>query len=172
MNFNPLRRLFSEKTLFNLDVPLARGLVPLAYGAGLFGVLLWALNHLFWRFGQGWGNGLWGLLEIAGFGLLLILALRILAEAALKLFANTSPQADAPARPRLTPSMLDEVRDAIQDLGEDEAADTDDTPSPIDPRPFRAAAHTYPDVSDEAEEDEERSPAIRRTARRSTSEEG
>ena len=50
------------------------------------GILLWAVSHLFLTFGCDFGNGLWGLLEIVVFGLLGVVALRIVCEALLVFF--------------------------------------------------------------------------------------
>ena len=83
MTLDDLKRLLTRQTLFRLDAILSPKLVPILYALGLAGILLWAVGHLFWRFGFGFGNGLWGLLEIAIFGLLYFVALRIVCEALL-----------------------------------------------------------------------------------------
>src|SRR4051812_9123901 len=81
MDWKDLRRLLLSPTLSRLDTVLAPRLVPLLYLAGLGALLLWAVDHLLWTFAFGFFNGLWGLLEIAVFGLLGLLVLRIGCEA-------------------------------------------------------------------------------------------
>ncbi|WP_127752942.1 DUF4282 domain-containing protein [Devosia sp. 1566] len=118
MTLDDLKRLFSRQTLFRLDAILAPKLVPILYALGLAGILLWAISHLFWTFGFGFGNGLWGLLEIAVFGLLLFVGLRIGCEALLVWFKTHEGQTEPVTRSRYSSSLLDEVRDAIRDLAE------------------------------------------------------
>ena len=67
MTLDDLKRLFTRQTLFRLDAILSPKLVPILYALGLAAILLWAVGHLFWSFGFGFGNGLWGLLEIGVF---------------------------------------------------------------------------------------------------------
>jgi len=118
MTLDDLKRLFSRQTLFKLDAILAPKLVPILYALGLAGILLWAVSHFFWAFGFGFGHGLWGLLEIAVFGLLLFVGLRIGCEALLVWFKTHEGQAEPVTRSRYSSSLLDEVRDAIRDLAE------------------------------------------------------
>ncbi|MDB5623350.1 MAG: hypothetical protein JWR39_1913 [Devosia sp.] len=118
MTLDDLKRLFTRQTLFKLDAILAPKLVPILYALGLAGILLWAVSHLFWTFGFGFGNGLWGLLEIAVFGLLLFVGLRIGCEALLVWFKAHEGNTETVTRSRYAGSLLDEVRDAIRDLAE------------------------------------------------------
>ncbi|KKC39356.1 hypothetical protein WH87_03840 [Devosia epidermidihirudinis] len=119
MTLDDLKRLFTRQTLFRLDAILSPKLVPILYALGLAGILLWAVSHLFWSFGFGFGNGLWGLLEIAVFGLLLLVVLRISCEALLVWFKAHESSGETVNRSRFSASLLDEVRDAIRDLAEE-----------------------------------------------------
>ena len=118
MTLDDLKRLFTRQTLFRLDAILAPRLVPILYALGLAGILLWAVSHLFWTFSFGFGHGLWGLLEIAVFGLLLFVGLRIGCEALLVWFKTHEGKTETVTRSRYSSSLLDEVRDAIRDLAE------------------------------------------------------
>ena len=118
MTLDDLKRLFTRQTLFRLDAILSPKLVPILYALGLAAVLLWAVGHIFWRFSLGFGNGLWGLLEIAVFGLLYFVVLRIACEALLVWFKTHEQSGDTVNRSRYSASLLDEVRDAIRDLAQ------------------------------------------------------
>lgn len=118
MTLDALKRLFTRKTLFRLDKVLSPRLVPILYALGLAAILLWAVSHLFWSFGYGFGNGLWGLLEIAVFGLLSVVGLRVLCEALLVWFKTHQATGETVKSTRYSASLLDEVREAIRDLAE------------------------------------------------------
>lgn len=118
MTLDDLKRLFTRQTLFRLDSILSPKLVPIFYALGLAGILLWAVSHFFFRFGTGFGNGLWGILEILVFGLLAFVGLRIGCEALLVWFKNHEEDGENVQRSRYSTSLLDEVRDAIRDLAE------------------------------------------------------
>ncbi|KKB09723.1 DUF4282 domain-containing protein [Devosia chinhatensis] len=141
MTLDDLKRLLTRQTLFRLDSILSPRLVPILYALGLAAILLWAINHFFFRFGTGFGNGLWGLLEIVVFGLLAFVGLRIGCEALMVWFRSHQQTGDSMARSRYSASLLDEVRDAIRDLAEEgqdsdyaEADEYDFTPA-TDPVP-------------------------------------
>lgn len=123
MTLDDLKKLLTGKVLFRLDSILSPRLVPVLYAAGLAGILLWAVSHLFATFSASFGIGLWGLLEIAVFGPLAVIVLRIVCEALLVYFKTHETSADNFERSRLSTSLLDEVRDAIHDLAEHEDAD-------------------------------------------------
>lgn len=118
MTMDDLKRLLTRQTLFKLDAILSPRLVPIFYALGLAGILLWAISHFFYRFSFGFGDGLWGILEIIVFGLLSFVALRILCEALLVYFRSHEAMGDTAPRARYSASLLDEVRDAIRDLAE------------------------------------------------------
>ncbi|HEV7345336.1 MAG TPA: DUF4282 domain-containing protein [Devosia sp.] len=124
MTMDDLKRLFTRRTLFRLDATLSPRLVPIFYALGLAGIVLWAITHLFWSFSFGFGNALWSLLEIAVFGLLYLVGLRILCEAILVWFKTHEQSGETVNRSRYSASLLDEVRDAIRELADEgETAD-------------------------------------------------
>jgi hypothetical protein len=143
-----LRKIFLGRTLFRLDTILGTRLVPILYAAGLAALLVWAVIHLFATFGRNFGDGLWGLLEIAVFGLLWLVALRLACEALLVFFKAHEAAARTVSLSRISNSLADEVRDAISDI-----ADEEEEPA--------AASPTADDVSVAGTP-----PTVRRTARR------
>ncbi|UXN72667.1 DUF4282 domain-containing protein [Devosia sp. A8/3-2] len=151
MTLDDLKRLFTRQTLFRLDAILSPKLVPILYALGLAGILLWAVSHLFWSFGFGFGNGLWGLLEIAVFGLLSLVSLRIACEALLVWFKTNEASGETVNRSRYSASLLDEVRDAIRDLAEEgedtDYAEADEYITPAtDPAPYVPPTQPSPDA--------------------------
>ena len=144
MTLDDLKRLFTRQTLFRLDAILSPKLVPILYALGLAGILLWAVSHMFWSFGFGFGTGLWGILEILVFGLLLLVTLRISCEALLVWFKTHESSGETVNRSRYSASLLDEVRDAIRDLAEEgetvDYAEADEYLTPgTEPGPYVAA---------------------------------
>lgn len=136
MRFDDLRKLATGNVLFNLGRILSPRLVTILYLLGLAAIVLWAVNHFFSTFRFGFGNGLWGLLEIAVFGLLAIVVLRIVCEAVIVFFRVNAAEAEdyAPARPAA--SLMDEVREAIEDLADQEPDPvTPQAPAPVAPNP-------------------------------------
>lgn len=149
MTLDDLKRLFTRQTLFRLDSILSPRLVPIFYALGLAGILLWAVSHLFWSFGFGFGTGLWGLLEIAVFGLLLLIGLRISCEALLVWFKAHEQSGETVNRSRYSASLLDEVREAIRDLAEEgedpDYAEADEYITPAtEPAPYVPPAGEKP----------------------------
>ena len=149
MTLDDLKRLFTRQTLFKLDSILSPRLVPILYALGLCAILLWAIGHLFFTFGSGFGNGLWGLLEIAVFGLLSWILLRIGCEALLVYFKAHEASSDSVNRSRYSASLLDEVRDAIRELAEEgedrDYAEADEYITPAtEPGPYYPIPPTPP----------------------------
>jgi hypothetical protein len=167
MTLDDLKKLLTSKTLFRLDAILSPRLVPVLYALGLAGILLWAVNHLFLTFGSNFGNGLWGLLEIVIFGLLAFVVLRIVCEALLIFFKANETAAETVSRTRVSSSLLDEVREAIRDLAEEEeeAADYSEVDDYIPPaaKPAPAKAPLAPATEPGKPTS---SPTIKRTAKR------
>ena len=149
MTGDDLRKIFFGRTLFRLDTILGTRLVPILYAAGLAALLVWAVIHLFATFGRNFGDGLWGLLEIAVFGLLGLLVLRLICEVLLVFFKAHEAATRTVALTRISSTLADEVRDAISDIAEEE--DEEDA----------AASATADDVSVAGTP-----PTVRRTARR------
>lgn len=119
MTLDDLKKIFLSPTLFRLDTILSPRLVPVLYGVGLLSLLLWAVGHLFMTFGRNFGDGLWGLLEIAVYGALGLIVLRVVCEVLLVFFKANETVTRTVSVSRLSGSLLDEVRDAIHDIAED-----------------------------------------------------
>ena len=132
MTSDDLKRIFLGPTLFRLDTLLSPRLVPVVYVTGLGAILIWAIKHLFATFGTNFGEGLWGLLEIAVFGAFMLVVLRAACEALLVYFKAHEEAADAVSRTRISSSLLEDVRDAINDIADDddEIVDVDDLITP------------------------------------------
>lgn len=137
MKFDDIKRLATGNTLFDLKRIISPRLVTIAYLLGLAAIALWAVNHFFYSFRFGFGNGLWGLLEIAVFGLLALIALRVSCEAVIVYFkAHETETADIEtraARPGAT--LIDDVRDAIEDLA-DQDVETEAPQAPLAAAPI------------------------------------
>ena len=125
MTIDDLKRIFLGPTLFRLDTILSPRLVPVLYLTGLATLLIWGVQHLFATFGSSFGNGLWGLLEMAVFGAFFLVVLRIACEALLVFFKTNESATEAVSQSRISSSLLDDVRDAIHDIA-DEEEDFDD----------------------------------------------
>jgi hypothetical protein len=164
--FDDLKKIFLGPTLFRLDTILAARLVPLLYGTGLLALLLWAVTHLFATFGQNFGNGLWGLLEIIVWGALWLVALRIACEMVLIFFKAHETATEDASRDRVSSTLLEDIGDALHDIAQEaEAAAAEDdyiTPA-TDPPPFRPDDGT-PGAAGGGNESTR--PMMRRTARR------
>ena len=152
MTTEDLKKIFLGPTLFRLDAILAPRLVPILYFTGLAALLLWAVTHLFATFGRNFGDGLWGLLEIVVFGLLWLIVLRIACEVLLVFFKAHEAAVRAVDLSRMPASLLEEVRDAISDIADEE-----------DEQLSRAA----PTALDTAPGPGSNRPKVKRTARRS-----
>jgi hypothetical protein len=120
MTGDDLRKIFLGSTLFRLDTVLATRLVPILYATGMASILLWAVAHLFATFGRNFGDGLWGLLEIVVFGLFAIVVLRLACEVLLVFFKAHETAARTVALSRISSSLVDEVKDAISDIADEE----------------------------------------------------
>ena len=131
MTSDDLKRIFLGPTLFRLDTILSPRIVPILYATGLGALLIWAVNHLFATFGANFGNGLWGLLEIVVYGAFGLVLLRIVCEMMLVYFKEHEHAVDDVSRSRISSTLLEEVRDAIRDIAdEEEDVDIDDLITP------------------------------------------
>lgn len=144
MTLDDLKKIFLSPTLFRLDAILSPKLVPVLYGTGMFALLLWAVGHLFLSFGRNFGDGLWGLLEIAVYGGLGLIALRVICEVLLVFFKANEAATRTVAVARLSGSLMDEVRDAIHDIAEDADYTETEVEDEITPSPRRTARRTPP----------------------------
>lgn len=154
-----LRRIFLGSTLFRLDTLVASRLIPILYGTGLVAILVWAINQLFFNFRVSFGDGLWGLVEIIVFGLLWLLLLRLGCEALMVFFRAHDAAVHSMRTSRVSASLLEDVREAIHDLAEEE--ETNIATTITEPAPGRR-----PPVKPPAIPSPERGPVVRRTAKR------
>lgn len=141
MRFEDLKKLATSTTIFNLRRVISPRLVTIGYLLGLVAIALWAIDHFFYSFRFGFGNGLWGLLEIAVFGLLGLVALRIVCEAVIVYFkAHEDAAAQVTeAAPRSGVTLIDDVRDAIEDLV-DQEPEYDETENQVATAPVEPSA--------------------------------
>jgi hypothetical protein len=134
MTSDDLKRIFTGRTLFRLDTILSPRMIPIIYAMGLLALLLWAARHFVEAVSAGFWDGVWSLLEIAAFGGLGVLVLRAACEALLVWFKANEEAADDINRARISTSLLEEVRDAIRDIAdeedEEEDVDVDDLITP------------------------------------------
>lgn len=145
MTLDDLKKIFLSPTLFRLETVLSPKLVPVLYGTGMFALLLWAVGHLFLTFGRTFGDGLWGLLEIAVYGALGLIALRVICEVLLVFFKANEAATRTVAVSRLSGSLMDEVREAIHDIAEDADDYTEtEVEDEVVPSPRRTARRTTP----------------------------
>ncbi|MCB1516526.1 MAG: DUF4282 domain-containing protein [Hyphomicrobiaceae bacterium] len=139
--FEDFRKLLDSNVLSGLDRAIMPRLMRLFYLTGLAAIALWAVNHLFFSFRFGFFNGLWGLLEIAVFGLLAIFVLRLAAELSVTYFRANATHTEPTAAQSSSPlSLVDEVRGAIEELAQDEKPareplQTDPVPAVAAPKP-------------------------------------
>lgn len=128
MTLDDLKHLATGSMLFSLDRIIAPRLVNILYLLGLAALALWAISHLFATFSFGFGAGLWGLLEIVVFGLLGFVVLRIVCETLIVFFKANERAAKSATHPSAPSStLIDEVRDAIEELAEREEEGAEDT---------------------------------------------
>lgn len=142
MTLDDLKKIFLSPTLFRLDTILSPKLVPVLYGTGMFALLLWAVGHLFATFGRTFGDGLWGLFEIAVYGVLGLIALRVICEVLLVFFKANEAATRTVAVSRLSGSLMDEVRDAIHDIADEADYTESEVEDEISPSPRRTARRT------------------------------
>lgn len=161
MTSDDLKKIFLGPTLFRLDTILSPRLVPVLYATGLAALLLWAVIHLFATFGRNFGDGLWGLLEIAVFGLLGLLVLRVVCELLLVFFKANETVARTVSLSRISTSLIEEVKDAISDIAEEEQDEEDYVTPATEPVPQPTEPTTAIDVVPQMPR-----PGVRRTAKR------
>lgn len=138
MTSDDLRRIFMGPTLFRLDTVLSPRLIPVLYVTGLATLLMWAVTHLVLAFASSFGDGLWSLLEIVVYGSFGLVVLRTVCEALLVWFKANEAAANSVSRTRISTSLLEDVRDAIHEMAdeEDDIVDVDDLITPAtDPAP-------------------------------------
>lgn len=145
MNFDDIRRIFERSVLLSLDHIITPRLVTLAYFLGLASILLWSISHLVGTFSLGFAEGIWGLLEIGVFGAAALIALRVTCEVLIVYFRSQGVATDTSNSAGTTASLIDEVKDAIEDLAGDVESEIESTPpkaTAAKPAPKKSAAKT------------------------------
>lgn len=120
MTLEDIKKLATGSLLFSLNRIISPRLINILYFLGLATIVLWAISHFFATFSYGFGSGLWGLLEIAVFGLLGFVVLRIACEAIIVFFRANEKFADVAPSSKGNNTLIDEVRDAIEELAEED----------------------------------------------------
>src|SRR4051794_9273748 len=120
MTSDDLKRIFTGRTLFRLDAILSPRIIPIIYAVGLLSLLLWAARYFVEAVSAGFWDGIWSLLEILVFGGLGVLVLRTACEALMVWFRANEETAESVSRARISTSLLEEVRDAIRDIADEE----------------------------------------------------
>ena len=120
MTLDDIRKLATGSILFSLDRIISPRLIRIFYFLGMATIFLWAISHFFWSFSQGLVEGLWGLLQIAVFGLLGFVSLRIICEAILVYFKVNESVASTAVERRVSANLIDDVREAIEQLAEED----------------------------------------------------
>lgn len=133
MTLDDFKKIFLSPTLFRLETILSPRLVPVLYATGLAALLLWAVGHLFLTFGRNFGDGLWGILEIAVYGALGLIVLRVVCELLLVFFKANETATRTVSLSRISTSLMDEVRDAIHDIAEDDPYGEGTSPGTTEP---------------------------------------
>lgn len=155
MTLDDLKKIFLSPTLFRLDTILSPRLVPVLYASGLAALLLWAVVHLFSTFGRTFGDGLWGILEIAVFGLFGLVVLRMVCEFLLVFFKVNETATKTVSLSLISTSLLDEVKDAISDIADEssepetevtETTIVETTGRPVVRRTAKRTPPTTPDI--------------------------
>jgi Domain of unknown function (DUF4282) len=147
MTSDDLRKIFIGPTLFRLDTILSPRLVPVLYAVGMAALLLWAIIHLFATFSVNFGDGLWGLLEIAVFGTLGLLLLRVLCEVLLVFFKTHEATTRTVNLSLIPASLVDDVKEAIHDIADEEPeVDADAVATTAAPKVRRTARRAPPTI--------------------------
>jgi hypothetical protein len=151
---NDLRRMLTGPALLSLTSPFGSRLVPVLYIVGLVAIVIWAVNLVVTGFALAWSLGIWSIIEVVVYGSLMVLALRAICEVLLIYFSR----AGLPVAAGSEATLLDEVRDAIDHLAEEDAASVAKAEAPYVPE------DAYGELGTDAPAPR---PAVKRTARRS-----
>lgn len=135
MFLEALGELINRSLFTSLDRLGGKGLVKGFYTVGLVAIGLWVVDHFFMAFSGGFFAGIWGLVEIAVFGLFMLVALRLISEALIVHFTDHENAEQSALTPATVPaSLVDELRDAIEQLGgDDETEESEDSAPPAEP---------------------------------------
>lgn len=120
MTLDDLKKLATSGTIFNLDRMIAPKIIKMLYLLGLGAISIWAIRHLFGSFAQSFAAGIWGLLEIGIIGLGSFVLLRVLCETILVFFKKNAEHLTLATDTRPAMSIFDDVKDALEELADDE----------------------------------------------------
>ena len=120
MTFEEFGKFLNRLLFPSLDRISGARLVRVVYVLGLAVAAVWAIAHFFATFALGFWEGIWGLVEILVFGLFGLTLLRVACEAVIVYFEANQDAVRTASKPAVQSSLIDEVRDAIEQLGEDE----------------------------------------------------
>ena len=167
MTLDDLKRLATSGTVFNLDRMIAPKIIKMLYLLGLGAIGIWGIRHLFGSFAESFGAGIWGLLEIGIIGLGSFVLLRVLCETLLVFFKKNAEFVTLEPSQRPATSIFDDVKDALEELAEDDVEDV--TPKAIAAeKPKATAAKRAP--AKRAPAKKRATPAKRRTTTKPKSE--
>ncbi len=117
--------------LFSLKKTISPKIITILYLLGLAAMFLFAISHFVASFSLGFVEGIWGLLEIAVFGLFGFITLRIFCEAIIIYFKSHADIITDTESTITKKSLIDDVRDAIEELAQDEKRKNPPAPEQI-----------------------------------------
>ncbi|WP_299345030.1 DUF4282 domain-containing protein [uncultured Maritalea sp.] len=138
MTLDDLKKLATSGTIFNLDRMIGPKIIKILYLLGLGAIGIWTVRHLFGSFAQSFGAGIWGLLEIGVVGLGSFVLLRVLCETLLIFFKKNEAHITLAPTARPAMSIFDDVKDALEELADDDA--TFEEQKSIEPAPAKKPA--------------------------------
>jgi hypothetical protein len=157
---NDLRRMLTGPDLLSLSNPFGSRLVPVLYIVGLVAIVIWAVGLVVGGFALAWSRGIWAIIEMVVYGGFMVLALRAICEALLIYFSAGQARLEAAAATASEATLLDEVRDAIDHLADEDAGTAAKPDKPYVPEDaFGELGNDMPPPAPR--------PQTRRTARRS-----
>ncbi len=106
--------------LFSLNRIIAPKLVHILYFLVLIAIALVAISRFFGALSLGFGAVLWAFFEILVFSLIAFVLLRIFCEMIIIYFHKNKQIVEQITRPKVRVSLLDEVKEAIEELAQDE----------------------------------------------------
>jgi len=138
MTLDDLKKLATSGTIFNLDRMIAPKIIKILYLLGLGAIGIWAIRHLFGSFAQSFAAGIWGLMEIGIVGLGSFVLLRVLCETLLIFFKKNEEHITLAPTARPAMSIFDDVKDALEELADDDV--TFEEQKSIEPAPAKKPA--------------------------------
>ncbi len=115
-----LKKIILGNILFSFDRIITPKLVHILYFLVLIAIALTAISHFFSALSLGLGAILWALVEILVFSLIAFVLLRIFCEMIIIYFHKNKQIVEQITKPKVTISLLDEVKEAIEELAQDE----------------------------------------------------